>query len=230
MALHQKKIAVFDIDGTIFRSSLLIELIDGLVTSGVFPKSTVKDYAVGFQRWLNREGTYDDYLQQVIRSFNRRLKGVPAKKLWAVSRDVMDVHQKRVYRYTRDLVSQLQKTHFLVAISGSPVDIVGPFCREYGFDKVYGRVYETDSGNHFTGRILYQDLIDRKDQLLKRVVLKEALTLKGSIGVGDSEPDIPFLKLVDEPIAFNPNTKLYRTAKKSGWAVVVERKDMIYKL
>lgn len=230
MALHQKKVAVFDIDGTIFRSSLLIELIDGLIMSGVFPKNTAKDYESEFQRWLDREGSYDDYLQKVVRSFNTRLKGVPAKKLWEVARSVMAFHQKRVYRYTRDLVAKLKRTLFLIAISGSPVDIVGPFCREYGFDKVYGRVYEVNSKNHFTGRILYEDLIDHKDKLLKRAVLKEGLTLKGSVGVGDSEMDISFLKLVEHPIAFNPNKKLYRVAKRAGWTIIVERKDMTYEL
>ena len=225
---NKKQVAVFDIDGTIFRSSLLIELVDGLIMEGVFPKSTVKDYERELARWLNREGSYDAYLLKVVKSFNAHLKGVPTRKLWEVARDVMHFHQKRVYRYTRDLVGKLKKTHFLIAISGSPVDIVGPFCREYGFDKVYGRVYEVDSKNRFTGRVLYRDLVENKAKLLKRAVLKEALTLRGSIGVGDSETDVAFLKLVERPIAFNPNTKLYRTAKRNDWTVVVERKDMTY--
>jgi len=230
MVIDKKQVAVFDIDGTIFRSSLLIELVDGLIMEGIFPKSTIKDYEREFARWLNREGSYDAYLLKVVKSFNARLKGVPARKLWEVARDVMHFHQKRVYRYTRDLVEKLKKTHFLIAISGSPVDIVSPFCREYGFDKVYGRVYEVDSKNRFTGQVLCRDLVENKAKLLKRAVLKEALTLKGSIGVGDSETDIAFLKLVERPIAFNPNTKLYRVAKRNGWTVVVERKDMTYEL
>jgi len=35
--------------------------------------------------------------------------------------------------------------------------------------------------------------------------------------------------MVDKPIAFNPNSKLYRYAKRAGWKIVVERKDVIYK-
>jgi phosphoserine phosphatase len=50
------------------------------------------------------------------------------------------------------------------------------------------------------------------------------------VGVGDTESDIPFLKLVDRPICFNPNRKLYAAAKRHGWKVVVERKDVIYKI
>lgn len=69
-----------------------------------------------------------------------------------------------------------------------------------------------------------------KAVILKRAVGKEGLALKGSVGVGDTESDIPFLKMVERPICFNPNKKLYRYAKRKGWPIVVERKDMIYNL
>ena len=66
--------------------------------------------------------------------------------------------------------------------------------------------------------------------MLKCAIEKENLTLSGSIGDGDAESDIPLLKLVEKPICFNPNQKLYTTAKRSGWEVVVERKDVIYNI
>ena len=74
------------------------------------------------------------------------------------------------------------------------------------------------------------DLVSDKAKILQRAVEKEGLTLKGSIGVGDTESDIKFLKLVQRPICFNPNKKLYNHAKSVGWEIVVERKDVIYKI
>jgi hypothetical protein len=35
--MKNRKLAIFDIDGTVFRSSLLIELTDALVRDGVLP-------------------------------------------------------------------------------------------------------------------------------------------------------------------------------------------------
>ena len=90
--------------------------------------------------------------------------------------------------------------------------------------------YEVDKNNKFTGKALFTDLIDNKNKILKRAVEKESLSLKGSVGVGDTESDIAFLKMVERPICFNPNKKLYTRAKRSGWKVVVERKDMIYEI
>jgi phosphoserine phosphatase len=78
--------------------------------------------------------------------------------------------------------------------------------------------------------MLYAHLIAGKANVVKRVLEKERATLRGSIGVGDTESDIPFLRLVDRPICFNPNRKLLREARRRGWEVVVERKDVVYKI
>jgi phosphoserine phosphatase len=69
-----------------------------------------------------------------------------------------------------------------------------------------------------------------KAAIVRRAVEKENLTLEGSVGVGDTESDIPFLEMVSKPVCFNPNQKLYKTAQRLRWNVVVERKDVIYEL
>ncbi len=228
-SIPMKKLAIFDIDGTIFRSSLLIELTDALIREGIFPASVAGEYNKAHAKWLNREGAYDDYIMAVVRAFDSKLKGVSKADFTRVARSVVKANGKRVYRYTRSLVGDLQnKGYYLLAISHSPLDIVSPFAKTLGFNKVYGRIYETDSKNCFTGKTEYLDLISDKAKILMRAIDKESLTLKGSIGVGDSEGDISFLKLVEKPICFNPNSKLYATAKRLGWKVVVERKDVVY--
>jgi HAD superfamily phosphoserine phosphatase-like hydrolase len=116
----------------------------------------------------------------------------------------------------------------LLAISHSPKQIVENFAKSLGFDKVYGAIYECDKNGITTGKKLYKELISDKSKILQRAIEKERLTLKGSIGVGDSEGDMPVLKMVDRPICFNPNQKLYDYARKHNWEIIVERKDVIY--
>ena len=71
-----------------------------------------------------------------------------------------------------------------------------------------------------------EDLISDKSNIVKRAVEKENLTLEASVGVGDTEGDISFLEMVENPICFNPNSKLYLLAKKKSWKTIVERKDV----
>ncbi|OGL74203.1 hypothetical protein A3C96_00325 [Candidatus Uhrbacteria bacterium RIFCSPHIGHO2_02_FULL_60_10] len=225
-----RKAAFFDIDGTIFRSSLLIEITEAMIEAGILPAKLRRYYTEQFTRWLDRVGSYDDYIRGVIVAFESHIKGVKEKDFMDIARKVVEHRHNRVYRFTRDLVRELKaKGYFLVAISNSPKEILDEFCKKMGFDKVYGRIYEVDGRGRCTGKTLYLDLIRDKAKILKRAIEHNNLTMRGSIGVGDTESDIPFLKLVEKPICFNPNSKLYRYARRVGWSVVVERKDVVHK-
>jgi len=231
MAENSRKVAIFDIDGTIFRSSLLIELVEALIEAGIFPKNTRTHYEHPYRRWLDREGSYEDYIGAVVEIFMKNIKGVYYGDFAEVSRQLIREKKKMVYRHTRDLITELKKRdYFLLAVSQSPKGVLDGFCEELGFDKVYGRFYELGPGDKFTGRIIDEHLIMNKANIIKRVLEKENLTLKNSIAVGDTDSDIPMLEIVEKPICFNPNAKLYKYAKINGWPIVVERKDVIYKI
>ena len=227
--MPKKRIAVFDIDGTIFRSSLLRELLESLITFGIFPYRAQEHYVHAYVRWLDRKGSYQSYQHAVVKAYQHYIKGVNQNMVRDVANHVMNFHRYRIYHYTRNLVRDLKKKGFyLLAISGSPQDIVEPFAKNLGFNKVYGRLFALDKRNRFTGHVSNHNDMARKDTMLRRTLAEEKLALAGSVGIGDTDLDIPFLKLVDRPLAFNPNEKLYRIAKKNNWEIVVERKDLVY--
>ena len=226
-----KKVAIFDIDGTIFRSSLLVELTDAFIQEGIFSSKVGKSYARSHKAWLDRKGSYEKYIKEVIDAFHRNIKGVKHPEFLKIAKKVVSFHKNRIYRYTRDLVRDLKKRgYYLLAISKSPKEIVDEFGKQLGFDKVYGLVYEVNHKNKLTGKLLYWELISDKAKILNRAIKKEGLTLKESVGVGDTESDIAFLKMVKNPICFNPNKKLFAYAKRAGWKIIVERKDVVYRV
>jgi HAD superfamily phosphoserine phosphatase-like hydrolase len=161
----------------------------------------------------------------------KHAKGHPYGEIADVAGEIIESKRDRVYRYTRDLLEELKKKgYYLLAISHSPKFIVDGFAYEHGFDKSYGTFFETGASNRFTGEVEDEHFIMNKSAVLKRALEKENLTVNGSVGVGDTESDISMLTMVEEPIAFNPNRLLYRHAKKHGWKIVVERKDVIYEI
>ncbi len=224
-----KKAAFFDIDGTVFRSSLFIELTETCIREEVFPKDLRDGYAKEYIAWQNREGSYETYIKAMITVFEQHIRGVYYGDFADIGRMVVVNQGKKVYKYTRDLIQDLRgKGYFIVAISQSPKTILDEFCKGYGFDKVYGRVYELGPRDLFTGVVTELDIIKDKAQVVDRVLEREGLSREHSIGVGDTEGDIPLLESVDMPICFNPNMKLYTYAKGKGWPIVVERKDVVY--
>ena len=229
--MKKRRVAVFDIDGTIFRSSLLIQLVEQLIEDGVFPEETRKEYERERLKWLEREGDYEEYIQRVVRAFRKHLKGVHYADFAEAGKRMTERQWKQTYRYTRELIANLkERGYYLLAISHSPKTVLDQFCPKLGFDKAYGIVYEIGPQDRFTGTVVDEHLILNKAAILHRAVERENLTLQHSIGVGDTESDIPFLDEVAQPICFNPNQKLYKYAKRMEWRVIVERKDVVYQL
>lgn len=229
--MGQKKVAIFDVDGVLFRSHLLIALMEQLIAQGAISPSVHSAYSRQRRKWLNREGSYEEYFEAFWKAFHVHLKGVFYGDFADASKAVVADESKHVYRYTRDLIRKLkERDYFLLAISHSPKAVVDPFCKRLGFDKTYGVVYEMGPQDKLTGAIIDEHLIWNKGNIVKRALEKESLSLRWSIGVGDTEADIPFLDMVDTPIAFNPNKKLYAYAKRMEWKIVVERKDVVYEL
>ncbi len=224
-----QKVAFFDIDGTVFRSSLFIALIEECIIKGILPVQTRDHYEQKFVLWQNREGTYEQYINAVVEAFMENIRGVHYGDFADVGKIVVAKQGKQTYRYTRDLIQDLRsKDYYIVAISQSPKTILDEFCASYGFDKVYGRIYEIGPQDRFTGVVIDEEFIMDKAKVIERVVEKEGLTLEDSIGVGDTEGDIPLLESVETPICFNPNMSLYTYAQSKKWPVIIERKDVVY--
>jgi len=227
-----KKLAFFDIDGTLFRSSLFVELVNELIDRKVFPSASKKDFETEYNTWIHRQGSYEDYVDAMVRTFRKNIKGVHYGEVADISRFIAENRGHKVYRYTRDLITSLKKEgYILVAVSQSPKTILDEFCTQYNFDKVYGRIYEIGPQDRFTGVVTDEHWIENKANIIKRVLDSDPdFTLKESIAVGDTEGDIPLLETVEQAICFNPNQSLYNHAKRMNWKVVVERKDVIYEL
>jgi HAD superfamily hydrolase (TIGR01490 family) len=226
----KNNLAVFDIDGTIFRSSLVIELVNLLVEKKIFPKGLNKEIEEDYVAWANRQGSYNNYISRVVDVYKKYIVGVEEELVKEASREVIEYQKNKVYVFTRELIKKLQnENYYLLAISGAPEVIVSEFSKALGFDEYYGSRYEVVNGK-FTGNIT-NDTAWTKHEILNNFVQKhKELDLKKAVGVGDSEIDVTFLELVGKPIAFNPDYILANYAKEKGWNVVVERKNVVYNI
>lgn len=228
-AKKKNKIAIFDIDGTIFRKNLHFELINELAWMKVFPREARDELSEVYSGWLTHEGTYEDYRKALVKIYAEHIRGCSRADVRKASKMLVPFHAKRTYIYAERLIQKLRAENYhLVIISGSPIEVVEEYNSQYlHFDAFFGSVYAVDENEKYTGEASFEPSRN-KGSLVEQYLYEHKLSLKESYGVGDTESDISFLKLVEHPIAFNPNQNLKAAAEKEGWNIVVEKKDVVY--
>lgn len=223
-------LAVFDVDGTLFRRGLLPALTRRLVNEGVFSERVREELSRDYYAWVERRGSYETYDTLVFELFLRELEGVPVTEVRRCARAEVEAHGRRLHMYTRDVARRLKQVGYhLIAISGSPQEILDLFLEPLNFDRAWGTVLGHDASGSYTGEML-QNPFENKRQVLEQFLESSEAGLEGSVGMGDTLSDVGFLEMVRTPIAFNPNRSLFEVARQRGWPVVVERKDVIYNL
>jgi HAD superfamily phosphoserine phosphatase-like hydrolase len=224
----QQPLAIFDIDGTIFRKNLHFELINQLVLMGVFPQEARDRLTRLYSRWLEHEGTYGEYRDALVKLYAENIGGVSVDTVKIASRKMIEFHQKRTYIFAERLIKYLrEKNYYIISVSGSPLEAVREFNRVHlNFDEVFGTIYEAVDGS-YTGRESEVPVED-KGKFVREYMQRRGFAKKDSYGIGDTQSDAGFLKLVDNPIAFNPDHELKAIAEVENWKIKVERKDVVY--
>lgn len=222
--------AVFDIDGTLIRWQLYHAIADELAKEGHISAETYDLIRETRMAWKRRTGetSFKNYETQVVLAYEKALEKLSVSQFKKAVDEVFNEYKDQVYTYTRQLIKELKsQDYFLLAISGSQTEIISKVSDYYGFNDHVGTIYEY-KGQRFTGKKIIASF--DKSKTLKSLATKHNLGFQGSIAVGDSSSDSSMMDLVETPIAFNPESKLFGYAEKKGWKIIVERKNMIYEM
>ncbi len=226
----RKQFAVFDIDGTISRTSLLQLMVRELVARGKLGIGPGREIEIMLHDYRQKIAD-DDFGGYMKKAVDIMFKGMPnglrIEDYNEITDAIVKMSLSSTYVYTRELVQTLKRNNFfLIAISGSEVKAVSTFARAMGFDAWVGEVSYAQKDGKLTGEV--KALKQTKAEILNAIIKKFDLDIKGSTAVGDTSSDISVLEMVDSPIVFNPNQALFKVARERDWMIVLERKDMVY--
>jgi HAD superfamily hydrolase (TIGR01490 family) len=223
--------AVFDIDGTLVRWQLYHAVADELAKLNIINSKKYQTVLKARENWKRRLSinSFTEYEQSLIQLISQAVPGIDYSIFQQICTDVVRRYQDQVYTFTRDLIGSLKTQNYLIfAISASPSELVSLVAAYYGFDSYRASTYEV-SNNKLTDKetILYGDT---KTEHLKQLIASSGATMSGSIAVGDTLGDLGMLRLVERAIAFNPSKELYVQAIAKNWEIVIERKNVVYRL
>ncbi len=220
--------AVFDIDGTIFRSSLYLEIVYALAEQGTIklPEDSSHEKALAAWHQRMKKDSYKSYIQTLVDILDSQIKGVKISDFEKASEKVINEQVMHTYVYPRKLIKELKaKDYFLIALSGSQVEMVERFAQYWGFDTWIGQILERED-DHYNGII--HKTHEGKGKFLDNLVGKYNLTHAGSYAIGDTMGDQELLERAEHAIAFNPERELAHFAQEQGWDIVLERKSVSY--
>jgi HAD superfamily hydrolase (TIGR01490 family) len=229
--------AFFDIDGTFYRDSLLIEHFKRLIKYEIISPSVWHDHAKNtFQDWDKRQGNYDVYLLDVSKLYVEHLTNISKEDIEFIAKQVIRLKADRVYKYTRQRIQwHLENGHKVIFISGSPDFLVSKMAEKYNATDYCGSTYHIDDKGLFTGEV--QPMWDsvNKEKTIKAMAEKHNIDLAESYAYGDTNGDLTMLQNVGYPIAINPAKELLtaimeREDIREKTRIVIERKDVIYQL
>lgn len=233
----KRSAAFFDIDGTISREGLISEMFKKMIRYELIENSKwYREVEPAFIQWNKRLGDYDLYLQKMVDIYSETVRYTNPYHISYIAKKVIEQKGERVYTYSRERIKwHKDQGHIVIAISGSPLELVREMSAMYGMDDYKGTVYEIGSEGTYTGTIIPMWDSRSKQKAVAEMADKHKIDLSTSYAYGDTAGDFSMLKLVGHPYAINPTKELITHIMKddrlkTDVTIVVERKDVTYQL
>ena len=233
-----KKIAAFfDIDGTIYREGLITEVFKKIIKYELVDEEKwYNEVRPAYLLWDKRQGDYDTYLLKMVDIYVEAIKGISKEQIEHVAKKVIEQKGDRVYTFSRERIKWHQdQGHIVIAISGSPYELVKEMSQKYNMDYFKGTIYKSDENNNYTGDVIPMWDSESKQKALLEMKEKYDIDLSASYAYGDTAGDYTMFKLVGIPYAINPTKELLNKITNDKEIndkinIIVERKDVTYKL
>jgi len=216
------QLALFDLDNTLLAGDSDFEWAQFLISQGVLDRELHQARNAQF---------YEDYKQGTLDI--HAFLDFQLRPLAQHSREQLDAwHASYMQQKIRPMMTGkaralVQKHHangdLLVIITATNSFVTGPIAREFGVDHLIATTPEEVDGN-FTGRVA--GVPSFKEGKITRLL--DWLATRGesfdsfetSWFYSDSHNDLPLMKLVDHPVAVDPDPTLLQHAQQEGWPVI----------
>jgi len=227
MNAKQRKVAFFDLDGTLIKAHLWL----GLVKHNLkFKKNVFETCWYIFSHmaltpfWLIRLISKERYYRTWGEDASRMIKGTEVAKVkdtlnWLSDKYLLPTIKKNIF----ERLKRHQKEGFLTILtSGSFEDLLKIIASRLEINFTVGTKLETIKGK-FTGKIIRplcfgRGKVERIEYLVKEKNL--SINFKESFAYSDGIFDLPLLKLVGHPVVVDPGKELLEIAGKKGWVIL----------
>lgn len=216
------QLALFDLDNTLLAGDSDFQWGQFLISKGLLNEQDHLAKNIAF---------YEDYKAgrlDIYAFLDFQLKPLSERK-----RAELDaLHQEYMEQKIRPMITEkaraLVEKHrrngdLLMIITATNSFVTNPIAREFGIDYLIGTTPEEVNGE-FTGKVVGTPSFQvGKITRLNEWLAERDQTLQGfetTWFYSDSHNDLPLMKLVDRPVAVDPDAMLQAYAEEAGWPVI----------
>lgn len=199
----KKTIILSDIDGTLVRSSLVLENAAELHDLGHIDLGDVPE------RW-RADMKNEALVRELAEGYREALAGRTVAFVRAEETvERLLASDENFYSTLKQLVEHKEQGHEVVLISGSPDFLVEPFANKFGF-KFHASHYHKDSEGRFTGEVTLMAGSTAKQAVIEDLGLED---YEHIMGFGDTASDSPLLAASHRSILVDPTEETLEVMK-----------------
>lgn len=214
--------AFFDLDRTLIAGSSAFALAKAARSMNMMPASELIRDAASAATFKLR-GDHDTGASDAARDrILHFVRGQRQDDLIALNEQVLPALLGKIRPEARRLVDiHRHAGRATYIVSAAPQEIVEPLARSLGMTGGIGTKGEVVDGEYtgeLDGPFCYGE---GKVTAITEIARWDRLDLAQCYAYSDSASDLPMLGAVGHPVAVNPDSKLERHARRSGWPVVI---------
>jgi HAD superfamily hydrolase (TIGR01490 family) len=221
-------LAVFDLDKTLYRGYSSVEFVYYLHELNLFNTNALIKLKDLMNKLKQKKIPYLKTAHNYCEILALGLKN--KKKSTIVNQANKFFNKNNLYTFSKPLIELLKKNNYYILIlSNSLEELLLQIKKYLDADKIIGIDLETKD-DYYTGKINSEIHLEKgKQTIINKFIRQNNFSIKNSFGFGDSEHDIGFLNLVENPIVFEPRKNLRKYALKNNWTIV-NQKNIIKKV
>lgn len=217
-------LAIFDLDNTLIADDSDYLWGQFLVDQGIVDKNHYEDANAKF---------YDDYKQgtldivEFLRFSLQPLADNNPEQLYQWrAQFIEEAIRPLMLKSAQQLIDKHKsRGDTLLVITATNRFVTEPIVRLYGIENLLATTPEFIDGRYTGGFNGIPCFREGKVKLLEAWLENSTETLQDSWFYSDSHNDLPLLKLVDNPVAVDPDEKLSEFASASNWPIISLRSD-----
>jgi HAD superfamily hydrolase (TIGR01490 family) len=216
--LGSTKLAILDLDGTLYSGTLGIDLLQELVRENLFHPRAYEQVVKTLESHEQGGLTRRELATRLYTLCGEGIAGLGRDQVAQAAAAAWERNKYQVFPFVEELLSTLSRRGYTtVLMTGSPTEIVHLFARTYAVDHVYAADFET-RGDRYTGQLLFSPgRQGQKRHMLQRIAHELEADLGASLVLGDSENDFEMFDRVGVPVAMNSKGHLSLQYQSKGW-------------